>query len=146
PYIVSELLEGETLRERMAGGSLPYRKSLDFALQMAHGLAAAHEKGIVHRDLKPENIFVTKDGRLKILDFGLAKLRDNPQSAIRNPQLPPAPDPPTTVQSLTHSTEPGLVLATPNYMAPEQVRGDPADHRADIFAFGCVLYEMLSGH
>ena len=142
PYLVSELLEGKTLREEMNGGALPVRKATEFALQIAHGLAAAHGKGVIHRDLKPENIFVTKEGRVKILDFGLAKLRSNPKSEIRNPKSPEAStvriDPPNT-------TEPGLVLGTPAYMSPEQVRGEPADHRADIFAFGAVVYEMLSG-
>ncbi len=140
PYLVSELLEGKTLREEMNGGALPVRKATDYALQIAHGLAAAHGKGIIHRDLKPENIFVTKDGRVKILDFGLAKLREpsprpSPVGRVREN------DPAATI----HTTEPGMVLGTPAYMSPEQVRGEPADHRADIFAFGCVLYEMLSG-
>ena len=134
PYIVSELLEGETLRERMGGVALPQRKAIDYALQMAHGLAAAHEKGIVHRDLKPENIFITKDGRVKILDFGLAKLTgaDSAQSQ-------------TEVPTRRVNTDAGVVMGTIGYMSPEQVRGKPADHRSDIFSFGAVLYEMLSG-
>ena len=134
PYIVSELLEGETLRERMGGVALPQRKAIDYALQMVHGLAAAHEKGIVHRDLKPENIFITKDGRVKILDFGLAKLTgaDNGQSQ-------------TEVPTRRVNTDAGVVMGTIGYMSPEQVRGKPADHRSDIFSFGAVLYEMLSG-
>src|SRR5262245_38636566 len=136
PYLVSELLEGRTLREEMNPdrSGLPVRKATDYALQIANGLAAAHGKGVIHRDLKPENIFVTNDGRVKILDFGLAKLRENPKSPVDAEAL-----------TLTDSTEPGRVMGTPAYMSPEQVRGEPADHRSDIFAFGCVLYEMLSG-
>src|SRR5438445_1564634 len=134
PYIVSELLEGETLRERMAGAALPQRKAIDYALQSAHGLAAAHEKGIVHRDLKPENLFVTKDGRVKILDFGLAKLI-HPEERGAQTGLPTA----------TAGTEPGVVLGTIGYMSPEQVRGQAADVRSDIFSFGAILYEMLLG-
>jgi Tol biopolymer transport system component len=136
PYIVSELLEGETLRERMSGKSLPQRKAIDYALQTAHGLAAAHEKGIVHRDLKPENLFVTKDGRVKILDFGLAKLTgaaDGTQSQ-------------TEVPTRRIDTDPGVVMGTIGYMSPEQLRGRIADHRSDIFSFGAILYEMLSGN
>jgi hypothetical protein len=134
PYVVSELLEGETLRERLAGGALPPRKAIDYALQIAHGLAAAHEKGIVHRDLKPENLFVTRDGRIKILDFGLAKLI-HPEERGRETELPTA----------TAGTEPGVVLGTLRYMSPEQVRGQPADVRSDIFSFGAIFYEMLAG-
>src|SRR5947207_1586534 len=135
PYIVSELLEGETLRERMAGAALPQRKAIDYGLQIAHGLASAHAKGIVHRDLKPENLFVTNDGRVKILDFGLAKLTgtaDGNQSQ-------------TEVPTRRVDTDPGLVMGTMGYMSPEQLRGKPADHRSDIFSFGAILYEMLSG-
>jgi serine/threonine protein kinase len=132
PFLVSELLEGETLRAILDGGALTQRKTLDYGVQIAQGLAAAHEKGIVHRDLKPENIFGTKDGRIKILDFGLAKLA----------QSGPVSDSVT----LTHSqTAAGVVMGTASYMAPEQVRGDTADARTDIFAFGAVLFEMLSG-
>jgi Tol biopolymer transport system component len=134
PYVVSELLEGETLRSRLSGGALPQKKAIDYGLQIAHGLAAAHEKGIVHRDLKPENLFVTKDGRVKILDFGLAKLI-HPEERGSLTELPTA----------TAGTEPGVVLGTIGYMSPEQVRGQPADVRSDIFAFGAILYEMLSG-
>ncbi|MEP6767601.1 MAG: serine/threonine-protein kinase, partial [Acidobacteriota bacterium] len=134
PYVVSELLEGETLRSRMAGGALSPRKALEYALQIAHGLAAAHEKGIVHRDLKPENLFVTRDGRVKILDFGLAKLTH----AEEGSQV-------TNLPTATAGTEPGVVLGTLGYMSPEQVRGRPADPRSDIFSFGAILYEMLSG-
>jgi Tol biopolymer transport system component len=135
PYIVSELLEGETLRERLSGGALPVRKAVEYAVQIAHGLAAAHEKGITHRDLKPENVFVTSDGRVKILDFGLAKLTQAEPAGASLSALPTTP--PDTV--------PGVVLGTIGYMAPEQVRGQTADHRSDIFAFGAILYEMLSG-
>jgi hypothetical protein len=144
PFLVSELLEGQTLRELLRGtvASLPLRKTADYALQMAQGLAAAHSKGIIHRDLKPENLFVTKDGRVKILDFGLAKLQVRDlASEMSNLKSTPDPAAPTVLQT----TRPGLVLGTPAYMSPEQVRGQPADHRSDIFAFGCVLYEMLTG-
>src|SRR5213594_1066775 len=135
PYVVSELLEGETLRQRMGGTAQPQRKAIDYSLQIAHGLAAAHEKGIVHRDLKPENIFITKDGRVKILDFGLAKLT----------QPEPLAGTVTNAPTMATATQPGMVLGTMGYMAPEQVRGQAADYRADIFAFGAILYEMLSG-
>ena len=135
PYIVSELLEGETLRERMGGVALPQRKAIDCALQTAHGLAAAHEKGIVHRDLKPENLFVTKDGRVKILDFGLAKLTGEGD----------ATQPQTEVPTRRVNTDPGMVMGTIGYMSPEQLRGKGMDHRSDIFSFGAILYEMLSG-
>jgi TolB-like protein/Tfp pilus assembly protein PilF len=134
PYVVTELLEGETLRSRLAGGLLAPRRAIDFALQIAHGLAAAHEKGIVHRDLKPENLFVTKDGRVKILDFGLAKLTK-----------PDEAGPQTNLPTETAGTEPGVVMGTLGYMSPEQVRGRPPDARSDIFSFGSILYEMLSG-
>jgi serine/threonine protein kinase len=144
PYLVSELLEGQTLREVLqsaAGAPLPVRKAIDYALQIAHGLAAAHNKGIIHRDLKPENIFVTRDGRVKILDFGLSKLQaPNGKSQIAGRKSLDEAAP-----TALDATEPGVVLGTPAYMSPEQVRGDTADHRSDIFAFGCVLYEMLSG-
>jgi hypothetical protein len=135
PYIVSELLEGKTLRDRLAGGPLSLRRAVDFAIQIAHGLAAAHEKGIIHRDLKPENIFITGQERVKVLDFGLAKLTQ-PEVSLTATSLPTA----GPVQ-----TQAGMVLGTLGYMSPEQVRGLPSDHRADIFAFGAVLYEMLSG-
>jgi len=133
PYIVSELLQGQTLRERMRSGPLSSRKAVDYALQAAKGLAAAHEKGIVHRDLKPENLFLTDDERVKILDFGLAKLT--------RPENEGGADAPT----VQVNTEPGQIMGTVGYMSPEQVRGKPADHRSDIFAFGSILYEMLSG-
>jgi eukaryotic-like serine/threonine-protein kinase len=133
PYVVSELLEGETLRERVRSGALSSRKAIDYGVQVARGLAAAHEKGIVHRDLKPENLFITGDGRVKILDFGLAKLT--------RPEAASEADAPTV-----HGvTEPGLIMGTAGYMSPEQVRGQPADPRSDIFAFGAILYEMISG-
>jgi serine/threonine protein kinase len=133
PYLVSELLEGSTLRQLLQRGPLPVRKAIDHGIQIAHGLAAAHEKDIVHRDLKPENLFVTKDGHVKILDFGLAKLMHR------------EPDPDGVEASVTHDTDPGVVMGTVGYMSPEQVRGKAADHRADIFAFGAILYEMLMG-
>ena len=133
PYIVTELLEGETLRARLAGGALPVRKAVEYAVQIARGLAAAHEKGIVHRDLKPENVFLTSDGRVKILDFGLAKLTQNEASTGPQTNLP------------TAGTEPGVVLGTLGYMSPEQVKGKSADQRSDLFSFGAILYEMLSG-
>jgi Tol biopolymer transport system component len=133
PYVVMELLEGDTLRNRLSTGPVPVRKAIDWAIQMARGLAAAHEKGIVHRDLKPENVFVTKDGRVKILDFGLAKLKEEKPLGSQTGM-------PTMVP-----TEPGVVLGTMGYMAPEQVRGQSADRRSDIFSFGAILYEMLSG-
>jgi serine/threonine protein kinase len=139
PYLVSELLEGRTLREELSSGALPSRKATDYALQIAQGLAAAHTRGIIHRDLKPENIFITEDGRVKILDFGLAKLSQNPQSEFLDPQSS------GEAATLLQSTVPGLILGTPAYMSPEQVRGEPADHRSDIFAFGCILREMLTG-
>jgi eukaryotic-like serine/threonine-protein kinase len=135
PYIVSELLEGETLRSRLPASSngdpLPVRKVIDYAAQIAQGLAAAHDKGIVHRDLKPENLFLTVDGHVKILDFGLAKLTETR-------------DPGTSLPTAL-KTDAGIVLGTMGYMAPEQVRGGAADHRSDIFAFGATLYELLSG-
>jgi eukaryotic-like serine/threonine-protein kinase len=131
PYIVTELLEGETLRGRVQAGSMPVRKATEIAEQIARGLAAAHDKGIVHRDLKPENIFITRDGRVKILDFGLAKLA--PEAVT--------PDSAT----LASRTEPGVVVGTVGYMSPEQVRGQATDHRSDLFSFGTILYEMLSG-
>jgi eukaryotic-like serine/threonine-protein kinase len=134
PYIVTELLEGETLRSRLGAGAVAPRKALDYAIQLAKGLAAAHEKGIVHRDLKPENVFLTKDGRVKILDFGLAKLKTEKDGGSQ-----------TEVGTVSGGTEPGVVLGTMGYMSPEQVRGKAADKRSDIFSFGTILYEMLAG-
>ena len=131
PYVVSELLEGESLGSRLRA-PLPLRKAIDYARQIAEGLAAAHDKGIVHRDLKPDNLFVTSEGRLKILDFGLAKLTQ------------PADDTARHTGTLTE-TGPGTVMGSAGYMSPEQVRGETVDHRSDIFSFGAVLYEMLTG-
>ena len=131
PYIVSELLEGATLRERLASGALRERKAIEYAIQILRGLAAAHDRGIVHRDLKPDNIFITNDGRVKILDFGLAKLSETPTADAD--------------ATLDRATQAGVVLGTIGYMSPEQVRGRPADARSDIFSFGVVLYEMLAG-
>jgi serine/threonine protein kinase len=136
PFIVSELLEGQTLREGLAESPLPQRKALDYAAQIAAGLAAADERGIVHRDLKPDNLFITKDGRIKILDFGLAKLA--PVAAAPGSGA-------TLATQAAPLTDAGIVLGTVGYMSPEQVRGRPADHRADIFSFGAILYEMVSG-
>jgi eukaryotic-like serine/threonine-protein kinase len=134
PYVVSELLEGETLRTRIAGTPLGQRRAIDYALQIAHGLAAAHEKGIVHRDLKPDNIFITKDGRVKILDFGLAKLTQVDGDQVL-----------TDVPTRRVDTDPGVVMGTVGYIAPEQLKGRAVDQRSDIFSFGAILYEMLSG-
>src|SRR5262245_49921656 len=134
PYVVSELLEGETLRRRIHGTPLASRRVIDYALQIAHGLAAAHEKGIVHRDLKPDNIFITNDGRVKILDFGLAKLVQVDRDLLQ-----------TDIPTRRANTDPGIVLGTVGYMSPEQVKGRSVDQRSDIFSFGAILYEMLSG-
>ncbi|MEO8574722.1 MAG: protein kinase [Pyrinomonadaceae bacterium] len=134
PFIVAELLAGEELRDRINEGPIPLRKTLDYAQQIVSGLSAAHEKGIVHRDLKPENLFVTDDDRVKILDFGLAKLRE-PKTNIHGSED-------ATRKALT---DPGVVMGTVGYMSPEQVRGQVSDQRSDIFAFGVILYEMLTG-
>lgn len=128
PFLVTELLEGVTLRQKLAGGAMPEAKALEYVDQLVQGVVAAHDKGIVHRDLKPENVFITRDERVKILDFGLAKL---------------APTGPR--QDLPTQTATGVALGTPAYMAPEQIRAQPVDHRADIFAVGALLYEMLAG-
>jgi Tol biopolymer transport system component len=133
PYLVSELLEGETLRQKLETGALPARRVIEYAQGIAQGLAAAHNKGIVHRDLKPENIFVTRDGRVKILDFGLAKL------------VQPEQNPGTALTMTSPATMPGVVMGTMGYMSPEQVKGEISDARSDIFSFGAVLYEMLTG-
>ncbi len=133
-YAVTELLDGRTLRDELPDSGIPTRRATDYAIQIARGLAAAHEKAIVHRDLKPENIFITRDGRVKILDFGLAKRLESTSAAT------------TEGRTASHQTEPGTVMGTVGYMSPEQVRGRPADHRTDIFSFGTVLYEMLSGN
>jgi serine/threonine protein kinase len=133
PFLVSELLEGESLRDLLEQGALPQRRAIEYGAQIAQGLAAAHEKSVVHRDLKPENLFITKDGRVKILDFGLAKL------VVKTDE--------TAGRTMTSAhTSAGTVMGTASYMAPEQVRGEAADPRTDIFAFGAVMYEMLSGH
>src|SRR5262245_27501341 len=133
PYAVTELLEGETLRSKL-NAPLPVRKTVDYAAQLARGLAAAHDKGIVHRDVKPENVFVTNDGRVKILDFGVARQL----SAFVGGDMTASP-------TIERYTDPGTVLGTVGYMAPEQVRGEAGDHRADIVALGTVLYELASG-
>src|ERR1017187_2023653 len=138
-YMVSELLDGERLRERLRHGPIPLRKAIDYAVQIAHGLAAAHDKGIVHRDLKPDNLFVTKDGRVKILDFGLAKLVQPRDASGAEATLA------GVEATIAQGTEPGMVMGTVGYMSPEQVRGKVADHRSDIFAFGTILYEMVTG-
>ena len=135
PYVVSELLEGQTFRDLLSHGPVSTRKAIDYATQIARGLAAAHEKGIIHRDVKPDNLFVTKDERVKILDFGLAKLT---QPRSENTEQ-------TDVATRRVHTDPGTVMGTAGYMSPEQVKARPVDHRSDIFSFGAVFYEMLSG-
>jgi Tol biopolymer transport system component len=139
-YIVQELLEGETLRERLQAGAIPLRKAIDYGVQTARGLAAAHAKGIVHRDLKPENLFLTKDGRLKILDFGLAKL-----TAARAAAEGATAEGLTSAPTQVLGTEPGVVMGTIGYMSPEQVRGQTVDHRSDLFSLGAILFEMSTG-
>src|SRR5580765_6052234 len=134
PYVVQELLEGETLRAELASGRFAPRKAIDYAVQLAHGLAAAHGKGIVHRDLKPENVFVTADGRVKILDFGLA--RQTSAFAAADTTMSP---------TIERRTDPGTVLGTVGYMSPEQARGEAGDARSDLFSLGVVLYELVSG-
>src|SRR5260370_193346 len=129
-YAVTELLEGETLRSNLGRAALPWRKAVEIGASIADGLATAHSKGIIHRDLKPENIFLTSDGRVKILDFGLARWTASPTSEqAESPTL----------------TQENVILGTAGYMSPEQVRGTPADARSDIFSLGCVLYEMAAG-
>jgi len=137
PYLVSELLGGDTLRQTLSHGPLAARKAAEYARQIADGLAAAHEKRIVHRDLKPENLFLTASGRVKILDFGLVKM-----SAPESPAA--APDGATA--TIAAGTSPGVVMGTIGYMAPEQVRGETVDHRADIFSLGAIIYEMVTGN
>jgi serine/threonine protein kinase len=134
PYIVSELLEGQSLRELLRNGKPPMRKAVDYAIQIGNGLAAAHEKGIIHRDLKPENVFISKDGRVKILDFGIAKLT-KPEASTEE----------TRYYDSNVNTMAGAVMGTPGYMSPEQIRGKIADARSDIFSFGAILYELLTG-
>ncbi len=131
PFVVSELLHGKTLRKRMNDGALPVSVAVGYALEIAHGLVAAHQVGIVHRDLKPANIYITEDERVKILDFGLAKSRNEERGLLP--------------ESSSISTRPGTLLGTVGYMSPEQVRGLPADHRSDIFSLGVILYEMIAG-
>jgi serine/threonine protein kinase/Tol biopolymer transport system component len=133
PYIVSELLQGQTLRERLKSGPLSTRQAAGYAEQIAHGLVAAHERQIVHRDLKPENLFLTQDGLVKILDFGIAKLSPRDLSEDRS------------VEDLTTQTRAGTVLGTVAYMSPEQIRAQPVDHRSDLFSLGAILYEMATG-
>jgi serine/threonine protein kinase len=132
PYIVCELLEGETLRTRLSEGALPVKVALDYALQMVHGLISAHDRRIVHRDLKPENLFLTTDGRVKILDFGVAKLQPTVEESGRS------------AEQLTTVTKSGTVIGTVAYMSPEQLRGKAVDHRSDIFSVGTIIYEMLT--
>ena len=132
PYIVSELLQGVTLRQRLREGPLSPRQTADYGMQIAQGLVAAHDKHIVHRDLKPENIFVTRDGRVKILDFGIAKLTSAEAGEEQS------------IETMVTQTKSGSVVGTVRYMSPEQVRGKPVDHRSDIFSFGAILYEMLT--
>lgn len=134
PFIVCELLEGEELRTRLDEGPIPLRKATEYAQQIVSGLSAAHEKGIVHRDLKPENLFITNDDRVKILDFGLAKLREQSTNIHGSEDV--------TKRAMT---DPGVVMGTVGYMSPEQVRGQVAGHRSDIFSFGVILYEMITG-
>jgi len=130
PYLVSEFLEGETLRVLLSRGPLALRKTIEYGCEIAYGLAAAHDKGIAHRDLKPENILITKDGLAKILDFGLAKLAGSQ----------PAGSEVSEAKTLSALSEPGVVMGTVGYMSPEQVRGESVDARSDIFSFGAVLY------
>ena len=137
PYLVTELLSGRNLREQMAGGALPRHKAIQYAIQIARGLAAAHSKGIIHRDLKPENLFVTNEGHIKILDFGLAKVIESAASAASLTDTRTSED--------VNATQAGHVLGTVGYMSPEQVTGQPLDHRSDLFSFGAILFEMLSG-
>src|SRR5215467_11978211 len=131
-YAVTELLEGETLRDKLDAGAVSQKQAVDWAQQIARGLSAAHGKGVVHRDLKPENVFVTSEGHVKILDFGIAKRVEKAEEQ-------------TSAPTGSKRTAPGTVMGSVGYMSPEQVRGLPVDHRTDIFSFGAMLYEMLSG-
>lgn len=133
PYIVSELLQGQTLRQRLLQGPLSLRQAVEYGLQIADGLVAAHEKGIVHRDLKPENLFITREGRVKILDFGIAKL-----TSLEVPEN-------SSVETMATQTKVGSILGTVCYMSPEQIRGKAVDRRSDIFGLGAILYEMVTG-
>ncbi len=135
PYLVSEFVDGHTLRKRLDDGPLSIRKAIDYAAEIAQGLAAAHEKGVVHRDLKPENIVVTSEGHVKILDFGLARVRPVTSKNVAD----------VSRETTVADTQPGIVMGTVGYMSPEQVRGKAVDYRSDIFSFGSVLYEMVSG-
>ncbi|MBD3856736.1 MAG: serine/threonine protein kinase, partial [Acidobacteria bacterium] len=132
-YAVTELLDGQNLRQSIPPSGMPWQKVVEIGAAIADGLAAAHGKGIVHRDLKPENIFITSDGRVKILDFGLAQVKVPMEEEAETATMTPA------------GTVAGTVMGTMGYMSPEQLRGEPSDARSDIFALGCVLYEMLSG-
>lgn len=134
PFIVAELLDGEERRQRLDAGPVPLRKVIEYAQQTVNGLSAAHEKGIIHRDLKPENLFITRDNRIKVLDFGLAKLRASKLEASSSEDA--------TRRAITN---PGVVMGTVGYMSPEQVRGQITDHRSDIFSFGSILHEMITG-
>src|SRR5262249_26471382 len=133
-YVVTELLEGETLRDRLATAEISWRDAVGIAVAIAEGLAAAHSRGVVHRDLNPETVFLPPDGRVKLLDFGLA--RREASTFAGDASVSP---------TLTQQTQPGALLGTVGYMSPEQVSGGPGDSRSDIFSFGCVLYEMLTG-
>src|SRR5262249_50114538 len=138
-YVVSELLEGEKLRERLSAGTVPLTNALDWAAQVARGLGAAHERGVVHRDLKPENVFLTRSGHLKLLDFGIAKATVETSTGERGLLEP-------TVGANGVATASGALLGTPGYMSPEQVRCEPLDARSDVFSLGAILYELLSAH
>src|SRR5262249_8511758 len=143
--LVLQLVEGPTLADRIAQGPIPVAEALPIARQIAEALETAHEKGVIHRDLKPANIKLTPDGKVKVLDFGLAKLLDTEGAAASQPRAYSAGltnSPTLTTPAMTMA---GLILGTAAYMSPEQAKGLPADHRADVFAFGCVMYEMLTG-